>query len=160
MWRSSLCDIACLVDDWNGTVAGVFDDLTFRDVNESRTVAMTVPRHNAARLDSELAQSQLPSCELHRLFFQVDCGENCIRNPFRSVRDGLAYVSLELIGRALTGEHRRGGGERRASHYACQNKAAADASAGCLEIGHFDISSVTPRPMRPFAVRRIKRMHL
>src|SRR5262245_27944217 len=47
-------DVAGLVHDRLGTVAGVFDDFAFRDVDDGGAVAVAVPGHDAARLDREL----------------------------------------------------------------------------------------------------------
>ena len=37
---------------------GVFDDLAFDDVDDRRPVGVAVPRHDAARLDGELAHAE------------------------------------------------------------------------------------------------------
>jgi hypothetical protein len=39
--------IASLVHNRNRAVAGVFDDLAFCDVDDRRTIGVTVPRHDA-----------------------------------------------------------------------------------------------------------------
>src|ERR1700737_3612161 len=47
-------DLAGLVQNRHGAVAGVFENLALDDINERRTVAMAVPRNDAARFDHEL----------------------------------------------------------------------------------------------------------
>src|SRR6266542_5245426 len=52
------------------------DDLAFDEVDDRRPVAVAVPGHDAARLDHELAQSQLAVLEFRRLLGKVDRGEH------------------------------------------------------------------------------------
>src|SRR5205823_13462865 len=65
-------DVAGLVHDRLGTVAGIFDYLTLLHVDQRRTVVMAVPRHDAAGLDRQLAKAQLAIPEVGRLPFGVD----------------------------------------------------------------------------------------
>jgi len=72
MWRSVPfgSDIAGFVRDGFGTISGIFDDLPLRDVDECGTVVMTVPWHDPAGLDHQLAEPQLATFELCRLLFK------------------------------------------------------------------------------------------
>src|SRR3974377_2166016 len=69
-------DIAGLVHDWNRAVAGVFDDLAFGDVDDGGSIAVAVPRHDAAGLDGELAEAELALLDVRRLLFEIDGGKH------------------------------------------------------------------------------------
>jgi hypothetical protein len=45
-------DVAGLVNDWHGAVACILNDLALGDVDDRGTVAVAMPRDNAAGLDS------------------------------------------------------------------------------------------------------------
>ena len=65
-------DIAGLVHDRLGAVAGVFDDLALLHEDQRRPVVMAVPGHDAAGLDRQLAKSQFAVLEMRRLLFEID----------------------------------------------------------------------------------------
>src|SRR5262249_47845328 len=69
-------DLAGLVHDRHGAVAGVFDDLAFGDVDDGGTVGVAVPRHDAAGLDGQLAEAELALLDIGRLLLEVDCREH------------------------------------------------------------------------------------
>src|SRR5262249_26138575 len=69
-------DIAGFVHDRISAVAGVFDDLALGDVDDRGAVAVAVPWHDAARLDRELAETQLAILDVRRLLLEVDGGEH------------------------------------------------------------------------------------
>src|SRR4051812_47700865 len=65
-------NVAGLVNDRLGTIAGILDDLALGDVDERRTIVMAMPRHDSARLDNKLAEPQLAAFELCRLFLKIN----------------------------------------------------------------------------------------
>src|SRR5262245_8001830 len=75
-------DIARLMHDRIGAVAGVFDDLALGDVDDRRTVAVAVPGHDTARFDRELAE---------------------VGDALTGMRDRRARIGFELAGGALAG---------------------------------------------------------
>src|SRR5207247_6477016 len=64
-------DLAGLVQDRLGAVAGVFDDLAVLREDQRRTVVMAVPRHDAAGLDRPLAEAQLAVLQMRRLLLVI-----------------------------------------------------------------------------------------
>src|SRR6266404_3677302 len=65
-------DLAGLVQDRLGAVAGVFDDLALLHEDQRRTVVMAVPRHDAAGLDRQLAEAQLAILDVGGLLLEID----------------------------------------------------------------------------------------
>src|SRR5262245_23855737 len=118
-------DIAGLVHDLISTVAGVFDDLALGDVDDRGAVAVAVPGHDAARLDRELAETQLAILDVRRLLLEVDGGEHRVGDTLAGVGGRRAHVGLQLAGRAFAGGRRRHTGERRAGRDSRQDNAAA-----------------------------------
>src|SRR5215470_8146851 len=99
-------NLSSLVEDRHRAVAGVFHDLALGDVDERRTVAMAVPRNDAARLDGELAETKLAILELRRLLRQIDGAQRRVGDALGGEHDRLARVFFGLVGRALAGERR------------------------------------------------------
>jgi hypothetical protein len=64
-------DVAGVVHNRHGAVAGVFDDLTFGDVDDRGPITVTVPRDYSARLNRQLAEPKLALPDVGRLLFQV-----------------------------------------------------------------------------------------
>jgi len=98
-------DIADLVHDRIDAVGGVFDDLPLLHKYQSGTIVMAMPRHDATRLDRELAEAQLAIPDVGRLLFQIDRAERDVGNADRLVVDHLPRVRLDLVRRTFTGEH-------------------------------------------------------
>ena len=84
-------DLAGLVVDRPGAVAGVFDDLAFGDVDQRRTVVMAVPRHDAAGLDHHLAESQFAALDLRLLLAEVDRAERGVGHAGGASRPARAH---------------------------------------------------------------------
>src|SRR5262245_9919247 len=117
-------DIAGCVHDLISAVAGVFDDLALGDVDDRGAVAVAVPWHDAARLDRELAETQLAILDVRRLLLEVDGGEHRVGDALAGVVGRRAHVDFEFAGRAFAGGRRRHTGERRASRDSRQDDAA------------------------------------
>src|SRR5438445_12559638 len=64
-------DLAGLVHDWLGAVAGIFDDLALLDVDQRGAVVMAVPGHDAAGLARQLAEAQLAILDVRRLLLEI-----------------------------------------------------------------------------------------
>src|SRR5262249_44233462 len=96
-------DIARLMHDRVGAVAGVFDDLALGDVDDRRTVAVAVPGHDTARFDRELAEAQLPVLDIRRLLLEVYGGEHRVGDALTGMRDRRARIGFELASGALAG---------------------------------------------------------
>src|SRR5262249_7458698 len=62
--------LTSFVQNRNRAATGIFDDLAFCDVDDRGTVAVTVPRHDAAWLDSEFAEPELTLLDVCRLLFK------------------------------------------------------------------------------------------
>ena len=69
-------NVAGLVCNRNRAVARIFDDLAFRDVNDCGTISVAVPGHDAAWLNSELAEAKLAFFDVCRFFFKIDSCEH------------------------------------------------------------------------------------
>src|SRR5215468_1501872 len=132
-------DVAGLVHDRHRAVAGVFDDLAFRDVDDGGAVAGAVPGHDAARLDRELAETQLTVLDPSRLLLEIDGGERRVGDALGGMGRRLASIGLDLIGRALAGTRRR---ETEGHHDASKNSGAANGAAAHDAIEHDSLSSV------------------
>src|SRR5215207_5519674 len=65
-------DLAGLVHDRVGAVAGVFDDLTLLDEDQRGTIVVAVPGHDTAGLDRQLAEAQFAIPDVGRLLLEVD----------------------------------------------------------------------------------------
>src|SRR5512139_1291545 len=94
-------DLAGLVMDWPPAIAGVFDDLALLDENQRRPVVMAVPRDYAARLDDELAESQLAAGNFRPLFTEIDRAERGVGHADGLEIDRLARIRHALICRAF-----------------------------------------------------------
>src|SRR6516162_7108596 len=129
-------DVTGLVHDRIGAVAGVFDDLAFGDVNNRRPIGVAVPGHDAARLDRELAESQLAFLDVGRLLLEVDGGEHCVGDALAGMGARHAHVGFGLAGGTFAGGGYRHAGERRARHYPGEGKASAERAATYNAIEH------------------------
>src|SRR3954453_14337524 len=78
-------DLAGLVQDRLGTVAGVFDDLALLHEDQRRTVVVAVPRHDAAGLDRQLAEAQLAILQVRGLLLEVDRTERDVGDADRLI---------------------------------------------------------------------------
>src|SRR5262249_36616317 len=92
--------LASFVHNRNRAVAGIFDNLAFCDVDDRRTIAVTVPRHDAAWLDSKFTEPELTLLDVCRLLFKVDGGEDRVGYALACFGDGRTYVGLHLVGGA------------------------------------------------------------
>ena len=68
--------LASFVHNRNRAVAGIFDDFAFCDVDDRRTIAVAVPRHDAAWLDSKFTEPELTLLDVCRLLFKIDGGKD------------------------------------------------------------------------------------
>src|SRR5262249_51411700 len=121
--------LASFVHNWNRAVAGIFDDLAFCDVDDRRTIAMTVPRHDAAWLNSKFAEPELTLLDVCRLLFKIDGGQDRVGHTLGCIGDRRTYVGFHLIGGATASSRGRHADERRSSGDASQNQVSAEASA-------------------------------
>src|SRR6516165_11640968 len=94
---------ARLVHNGNRAVAGVFDDLALRDVNNRGTIAVAVPWHDAARLYGELAEPELTLLDVGRFFLEIDGGEHRIGHALARLGDWLTCIGFHLVDRTATG---------------------------------------------------------
>jgi hypothetical protein len=78
-------DVARLMHDRNRAGAGVFEDFALDDVDNRRPIAVAVPGDDAARLNHELAQTQLAFLEFCRLIGEIDGGEDRIADALGGV---------------------------------------------------------------------------
>src|SRR5206468_11290550 len=92
-------DLAGLVHDRLGAVAGVFDDFALLDEDQRGTIVMAVPGHDAAGLDRQLAEAQLAIPDVGRLLLEVDRAERDVGDADRLGVDHRANVGLHLAGR-------------------------------------------------------------
>src|ERR1700745_1286765 len=76
-------DLAGLVRDRHFAVAGIFDDLALLDENQRRPIVMAVPRHDAAGLDSELAEAQFTALDMGGLLAEIDRTERDVADADR-----------------------------------------------------------------------------
>src|SRR5581483_3050456 len=95
-------DIAGLVMDGPGAIAGKFDDLALLDENQRRPVVMAVPRDYATRLDDELAEPQLAPGNFRHLFAEVYRAERDVGHADGLEIDWLARIRHALICGAFT----------------------------------------------------------
>ena len=94
-------DLACLVKDRSGAVAGVFDDFALLDEDQRWAVIVAVPGDYAARLDHELAESQLTVGDVRFLFAEIDRAEGGVGHADGLEIDWLARIRHALVGRAF-----------------------------------------------------------
>jgi hypothetical protein len=67
-----LGDVAGVMDDRHGAVAGVLGDLTNGDVDQGWAIVVAVPGHLAARLDREPAHAEQAALHADGLGREVD----------------------------------------------------------------------------------------
>src|SRR6516225_11665227 len=139
-------DITGLVHDWNRAVAGVFDDLALRDIDDRGSIAVAMPRHDAPWFDRKLAEPELALLDVCRLFFEIDGGQHGVGNALARVGDRLTCVGFHFVGRAATGKRGRHADQRRPSRDAGQNNVSAEASGARHAIEHVRVSSVGASP--------------
>ena len=90
-----------------------------------------MPRHDAIRLDRELAEAKLAVLRGDRFFGKIDGGERGIGHAFRRRGDGRADVCFGLVRWASAGE-RRGCDTERAGDDAGKNGAMGELVHECL----------------------------
>ena len=73
------------------------------DVDQRRAVVVAVPRHDAARLDHQLAEAQLTAGDLRLLFAEVDRAERGVGHADGLEIDRLARIRHALVGGAFAG---------------------------------------------------------
>jgi hypothetical protein len=105
-------DLAGLVMDGSGAITGVFDNLALLDEDKGGPVVMAVPRDYAARLDHELAESQLAAGNFRHLFAEVDRAERGVGYADSLEIDRLARIRHALVRGTFT----RLGVKREAGH--------------------------------------------
>src|SRR5262249_3643800 len=128
--------LTSFVHNRNRAVAGIFDDLAFCDVDDRRTIAVTVPRHDAAWLDSEFAEPELTPLDVGRLLFKIDGGEDCVGDALGCIGDRRTYVGFHLVGGATASSRGRNADERRSSGDASKNQVLTERSATRDAIKH------------------------
>ena len=121
-------DLAGLVHDRHRAIAGVFDDLAFRHIDQRRAVVMAVPRHDAAGLDHHLAEAQLAAGDLRLLLAEIDRAERGVGHALGRMIDRLGGIRHALVGRAFAGL--RAGREAAAA----RNASAATAPARLVKL--------------------------
>src|SRR4029079_10076670 len=94
-------DVAGLVEDRPGAMAGVFDDLSLLDENKCGPVVMAVPGDYSARLDDELAESQLAAGNFRHFFAQGDRAERGVGHADSLEIDWLAGIRHALVCRTF-----------------------------------------------------------
>src|SRR5262249_57163999 len=99
-------DVAGFVYDRISEVAGVFDDLSFGDIDDRGTIVVAMPRHDPAGFDRELAESELAFLDIRRLLLEVDGGEYGVGDAFCCMGCRLTYVGLHLVAGAAAGDRR------------------------------------------------------
>src|SRR5262245_12100322 len=97
-------DLTGLVRNRNRAVAGILDDLALRDVDDRGSIAVAVPRHDAARLYGKLAEPQLAVLDVCRLLFEIDGGEHRVGYAFARVGGRLTRIGFHLVGRTTAGK--------------------------------------------------------
>src|SRR5215472_16878207 len=128
--------LTSFVHNRNQAVTCLFDDLAFCDVDDRGTVAVTVPRHDAAWLDSEFSESELTLLDVCRLLFKIDGGEDRVGYAFACIGNRLTYVGFHLVGGATASSRGRYADKRRSNGDAGQNQVLAEASAARDAIKH------------------------
>ena len=98
-------DLAGLVNDRPGAVAGIFDDFALLDEDQRWAVIVAVPGDYAARLNHELAESQLTVGDLRFLFAEIDRAERGVGHADGLEIDWLARIGHALVGRAFASLH-------------------------------------------------------
>src|SRR6266702_4063747 len=150
-------DIAGLVQNRLGAVAGIFDDFALLDIDQGRPVVVAVPWHDAARLDRQLAEAQFAVFEVCGLLLEIDRTQSHVGDADRLEVDLLAGVYFHLVGGTFAGK--RGRRRRDRSGDDTGEREALPERAwifGMLE--HVGVSSVLPWPrmiwpaMRPTIV--------
>src|SRR5215831_4790456 len=96
-------DVAGLVHNRIGAIAGIFDDLALGDVDDGRTVSVAVPGHDAARLDRELAKTKLALLDVRRLLLKIDGGEHRVGDALAAMGHRHAHVCFGLAGGTFAG---------------------------------------------------------
>src|SRR5499427_10520395 len=89
--------LASFVHNRNRAVAGIFDDLAFCDVDDRGTVAVTVPRHDAAWLNGEFAEPELTLLDVCRLLFKIDGGENGVGHTLCRIGDWRTNIGFHFV---------------------------------------------------------------
>src|SRR3954471_846281 len=140
-------DLAGLVHDRLGAVAGIFDDLALLDEDQRGTVVMAVPGHDAARLHRQLAEAQLAIPDIGRLLLEVDRAKRHVGNADRLGVDHRADVGLHLAGRAFARNGGRGGGDRTCD-YSGKCETLPDGACSDVGFGHVMVSSVSVFALR------------
>src|SRR5262245_11643277 len=128
--------LTSFVHDRNRAVAGIFDDLAFCDVDDRRTIAVAVPRHDAAWLDSKFTEPELTLLDVCRLLFKIDGGKDRVGHALGRIGDRRAYVGFDLFGGTTASGRCGNADERRSSGDASQNQVLAEASAARDAIKH------------------------
>src|SRR5262249_59548179 len=91
-------DVAGLMHNWIGAVAGVFDDLALGDVDDRRSIGVAVPGHDAARLDRELAEAQLALFEFRRLLLEIDGSKHRVGYALAGMACPRTRIGFEFAG--------------------------------------------------------------
>src|SRR5215469_8046443 len=128
--------VASFVRNRNRAVTGIFDDLPFCDVDNRGTIGVTVPRHDAAWLDSKFAEPELTILDVCRLLLKIDGGEDCVGHALGCIGDGRTYVGFHLVGGTTASGRGGNADERHSSDNASQNQVRTEASAACDAIKH------------------------
>src|SRR5262245_33235073 len=150
-------DVAGLVRDRRGAVARILDDLALGDVDDRRTIAVTMPRHNAAGLDRELAKSKLPILAVRRFLLKIDGGKHRVRNALAGVRDGRSYVGFQRNG-TFAGRRDRYAAETRCSENRRSHQTTAKPRSSCDVINHCpDLLCISPGLKGPNVRSIVKR---
>ena len=89
--------LASFVQNGNRAVTGIFDDLAFRDVDDGGSIAVTVPRHDAAWLDSEFAEPELTPLDVCLLLFKINRGEHRVGYALAGVGNRLTSVDPAIM---------------------------------------------------------------
>ena len=135
-------DLAGLVNDRPGAVAGIFNDFALLDEDQSWAVIMAVPWNYAAGLNHELAESQLTVGDLCLLFAEIDRAERSVGHADGLKVDGLARIRHALVGRTFASL--RAECKARRSDEGCGSDGAEQAFAD--RSVHPYLLSVSPRP--------------
>ena len=96
-------DIARLMHDRHRSIAGVFGDCTFDDIDDGGTIAVAMPGNDPAWLNDEFAQAQRPTGDVGGLLRKIDRRKNRVGHPLGRGCDRLGRVDADFAGRALAG---------------------------------------------------------